>query len=143
MLSKKGALRDLLELQSRLNSIISEVLEPSAKSGNENISLWTPPADVSEDDENFYIEIEVPGVDIEDIDITCEGNSVKIKGERKFSREIASDNVHRMERFFGNFFREFDFVPQIDRDKIEAKLENGVLELVMPKKNQKKKISIR
>lgn len=143
MPTKKGALRDLLELQSRLNSIISEVMEPSPKSENENISLWTPPADVSEDDENFYIEIEVPGVNIEHIEIICEGNSVRIKGERKFSREIAADNVHRMERFFGNFFREFEFVSHIDRDKIEASLENGVLTLVMPKKNDKKRIPIR
>lgn len=143
MPTRKSALRDLMELQSRLNSIISEVMEPSVKGENENVSLWTPPADVSEDDDNFYIEMEVPGIDINDIEIACKGNSITIKGERKFSREIAADNVHRMERFFGNFFRVFEFVCPIDRNRIDASLEDGVLTLVMPKKSNKRKIPIR
>ncbi len=143
MPTRKGALSDLVELQARLNSIISEVMEPSVKAENENVNLWAPPADVSEDDENFYIEMEVPGVEINDIEIVCKDNFIKINGERKFSREIAVDNIQRMERFFGNFYREFEFPFQIDKDEVEASLENGVLTLVLPKKSNKRKIPIR
>ena len=143
MPTKKGALRDLVELQSRLNSIISEVMEPTIKSEAEDASLWVPSADVTEDENNYYIEMEVPGVELNNIEILSENNSVRVKGERKISREIVPENVYRMERFFGLFFREFSFGSQIDRDKIEASLENGVLTIILPKKNEKKKIPIR
>lgn len=143
MPTKKGALRDLVELQSRLNSIISEVMEPAVKSETEDVSLWVPSADVIEDENNYYIEMEVPGVELNNIEILSENNSVRVKGERKISREIVPENVYRMERFFGLFFREFSFGSQIDRDRIEASFENGVLTIILPKKNEKKKIPIR
>ncbi len=141
MADKKSAIQDLMELQTRLNSLISEVVSPQV--GEKSSFVFKPLADVSEDDKNYYIEMELPGVEIKDIEILCEENNVKIRGERKLSREIAPDNVFRMERFFGEFSREFFFASPVQKDKVEANLSNGILVLILPKKNSVQKIEIK
>lgn len=142
-MAKKGAVKDLLELQRRLNELIKEVVSPSVAQSEKGFYIFKPLADVSEDDKAYYVEMELPGVEINDVEILCENRKVSIKGERKFSKEIAPENVLRMERYFGNFLREFSFSSSIDKDNVEAKLENGILSLFLPKKEGIKKIPIK
>jgi len=143
MPTKKGAVRDLLELQAKLNNIITEVMEPGVGAESDSAIIWSPPTDVSEDEEAYYVEMEVPGTDIKDIEILCEDTKLKVTGERRIMRDLVPDNVHRMERFFGTFSREFSFLSAIDTGCVEATLNDGVLTLTLPKKNEKKKIAIK
>jgi HSP20 family protein len=91
--------------------------------------------DVSEDDKVFRVKAEIPGVRKEDIKVSIDGNDVSISAEvKKESEEKKGETVIRSERFYGSHFRGFTLHHDIDQSKAEAKYENGVLELTLPKK---------
>ena len=92
-----------------------------------------PATNVWEDETAFYVEADLPGVTPEKLDITVkEGTRLTISGERK---QIDPPNAvwHRQERFSGQFSREMTLPAPVDADKVEAKSENGVLKLTLPK----------
>jgi len=95
-------------------------------------------------EDEFVIKAEIPGVDKKDIDITIEDNVLTIKGEKKFEKEEKKENYLRAERFYGTFRRSFTLPASVDKDKIKAKLDKGVLTIEIPKKEETKpkKISI-
>ena len=88
---------------------------------------------VWEDEANFYVEADLPDVAADKLDITVkEGNRLTLAGERKQS-EPANAVWHRQERFAGTFTRELSLPTPVDADKVEARLEYGVLKLTLPK----------
>lgn len=90
--------------------------------------------DVSEKDDTFYVNAEVPGVAKEDIDLSISGDVVSISAEVAQKDEQKEGNkVLRSERYFGSVSRSFQLPEKIDVDKAEASYENGVLQLVLPK----------
>lgn len=99
---------------------------------------------VSEDDKSYFVSAEIPGVDKDDIEISVEGNQVSIQAqvERDASRESARE-IHS-ERFVGRSFRAFTLPHEIDSSRCEAKYDNGVLALTLPKKSngQSKRVAI-
>jgi HSP20 family protein len=143
MPTRKGAIKDLAELQGKLNRVISDIMEPGVRAESEPSFSWSPPTDICEDDNAFYIEMELSGVDIGDIEVVCEERSLRVDGERKADKELAPKNIQRMERFFGRFSREFTFLSTVDPKKVDASLSDGVLTLTLPKKSDKRKIPIR
>jgi HSP20 family protein len=91
-----------------------------------------PPLNVWEDEESFHVEVEVPGVSAEALDIDLAGSALTIRGERKV--EAADDvTAHRRERTAGRFERTLELPAEVDADKVDASLKNGVLRLVLPK----------
>jgi HSP20 family protein len=99
---------------------------------------WTPPVDIRESDDAFRIHAELPGLTKEDVQITLENNVLRLSGERKFEKEVKQDAYHRIERAYGSFSRSFALPHQVASDKVEAKFENGVLSIVVPKVEQAK-----
>lgn len=96
------------------------------------------------DNEKFYsIALDMPGIKEEDIDLEVKENKLTISAERKLVRE-EKDNVLRSERHYGSYARVFSLPQDVKADSIEAKFENGVLEVVLPKeeKAQPRKIAI-
>lgn len=96
-----------------------------------------PALNVWEDGERFYVEAEVPGMKIEDIEVLVMGNEITIKGERK---ESAGDNVafHRRERGVGTFSRTLRLPAEVDAGKVEAAMNFGVLTITLPKAERAK-----
>jgi HSP20 family protein len=97
------------------------------------------------DEEKFYsIGLDIPGLRQEDLDIEVKDNHLHISGERKVSTKTNKDNILRSERRYGKFSRVFSLPKNINADSIEARFENGVLEVILPKeeKSQTKKIQI-
>lgn len=92
-----------------------------------------PLMNVSEDKDNLYIRAELPGIQASDIEISVEGDTLTLRGERK-SAEVG-DNVsfHRREREFGRFRRSLTLPTRIDVDKVEAVFKNGILQITLPK----------
>ena len=88
-----------------------------------------PPLNISEDDEHVFVRCEVPGVGIEDLDISLVDSSLTIKGERK----RIDGKYYRNERAHGAFQRVLTVNGPIDKDKVSASLKDGVLEVRMPK----------
>lgn len=96
-------------------------------------SDWVPHIDIKEDASHFYVYADVPGVEPKDIQVSLENNVLSIKGERKINRETKEDNYSRVERFTGNFCRQFTLPDNIDAKGVKAKGKHGVLELSIPK----------
>lgn len=92
--------------------------------------------DVSEDDKTYHVKAEIPGVKKEDIHVAVEGNQVSISAEvRKEEEEKKGKMVLRSERYYGKQERSFTLMHDVDEGKSEAKYQDGILDLVLPKKN--------
>ncbi len=94
---------------------------------------FIPTVNTREGDDAYYIEVDLPGVKKEDININVEDNTLTISGERKIEQEHKEDNFYKVESVYGKFERSFTLPEDVDTDKIEAKSENGVLEIKIPK----------
>jgi HSP20 family protein len=92
-----------------------------------------PPINLSEDGNKFIIRTELPGVTADELDLQATGKSVSISGERKISSENDGVKYHRREREAGQFSRMIGMPSEIDPDKIEANLKNGILTVIVPK----------
>jgi HSP20 family protein len=103
-----------------------------------------PALNLTEDDHNYYIRAELPGVVSEDLDIQATGKNLSISGVRKILPETEGARYHRREREAGQFARVFTLPGLIATGKIEAKLSNGLLRITIPKAEESKprKISI-
>ncbi|MBW2467987.1 MAG: Hsp20/alpha crystallin family protein [Deltaproteobacteria bacterium] len=92
-----------------------------------------PLINLTEDKDNFYIRAELPGVKADELDIQVTGNSLSISGERKIAAEEEGARYHRREREAGTFSRMVGLSGEVDTDKVEAKLKDGILRIVVSK----------
>jgi HSP20 family protein len=107
----------------------------------------TPRVDVSENDQEYDIMMELPGMTGDDIEITLSGDSVTVKGEKQNDREEKKENFHIKERSYGSFQRSFRIPSGVDHDLINASCEHGILNVSLPKtenaKNSKRSINVK
>jgi HSP20 family protein len=92
-----------------------------------------PLINLTEDKDNYYVRAELPGVKGDELDIQITGNNLAISGERKIAAEDESARYHRREREAGTFSRMIGLPGEIDPNKVEANLENGILTIVVSK----------
>jgi HSP20 family protein len=125
-----------LQSLRRLNSLLDEAFGtwPSQSADFGNItSTWIPATDVFEDKDAVRIVAEIPGVNPQDVQLSIENNVLTIRGEKKQTAEEKTERLHRYERTYGVFERAFALPNTVDPEKIEAKVEAGVLSVVLPK----------
>jgi HSP20 family protein len=129
----------------RLNRILDEAFGglPFPEQGNVITSTWFAPTDVSEDENNLRITMELPGVDPDDVRLSLENNILTIRGEKKQQAEENNERVHRFERTYGMFERTFALPNTVDAERVEARYENGVLNVTIPKAERAKPREIR
>ncbi len=99
---------------------------------NTHVTRWSPTVDVSETPTEIAVSVELPGFEKDEIDISLEENVLSISGERKFEKEENRD-FHRVERWYGSFFRSFRLPATVDSSKIDASLKDGLLTIRLPK----------
>lgn len=116
--------RDIDELFDRFFSLGREDV-PS-------LTAWTPAMETFTKDGQYVIRLDLPGVDSKDVEISALENSLTIKGERKGRKEVDEKGYHYTETSYGRFERSLALPEGVDRDKIAAKYEHGVLEISMP-----------
>ncbi|MGA7144018.1 MAG: Hsp20/alpha crystallin family protein [Desulfobacterales bacterium] len=97
-----------------------------------------PLSNVTEDNDNYYVRAELPGVKSEDLEIQVTAKGLSIAGERKIPVEGNNVKYHRREREAGKFSRLINLPDDIDVDKVDAKLENGILTMTIPKAEKTK-----
>jgi len=119
---------ELEELREQFNKVFNQVQEKDEK----NLA-FIPVVNTREADDAYYIEVELPGVKKEDININVDDNMLTISGERKISDEHKDDTFYKVESYYGKFERSFSLPEDVDTDKIEASSKNGVLEIKIPK----------
>ena len=94
-------------------------------------AVW-PPINVWEQQDDFVLESEVPGVKMEQLEITCQARDLTLRGERKDPGD-PQDTYQRKERFMGSFVRSLTLPADINADQIRATLQEGVLQITIPK----------
>jgi len=99
---------------------------------------WTPAVDIYETENDLVVKADLPDVDLKDIDVRVENQTLTIAGERKFEKQDSTAGYHRIERSYGNFIRSFAVPNSFDTDKISASFKNGVLSVSLPKKEAAK-----
>lgn len=99
---------------------------------------WVPALDVAVKDDAVIVEAELPGLKPEDIDISVQGNTLLITGEKRSEQEENRENYYHVERTWGSFRRSVALPTEVDVDRIEARHENGVLTIRMPKSERAK-----
>ena len=109
----------------------------------ENIATsdWTPAVDIRETDADFQIDIELPAVAVDDVNVTVKDGVLAVTGERKYEKETEG-KVHRVERRYGRFTRSFRLPENVDEGKVDARAKDGVLYLRVPKREEVKPRSI-
>ncbi len=136
--------KELREMEKRISTLLD--LEKNMAAPQAKETIWLPAVNEREDEKAYYLEIDLPGVKKEDINVEVKDNILRISGERKFKKEEEDKGYKRVESFFGKFERSFTLPADADAEKIEAKAEDGVLTIVIPKVEQKentKKIAIK
>lgn len=113
-------------------------------SSNIAVSQWRPAVDIKEDDNQFTILADIPGVNPDDIEVTMENGVLSIKGERKSENVEENNGFRRVERSSGSFYRRFSLPDTADADNISASSKDGVLQIVLPKhaKVQPRRITV-
>lgn len=126
--------RDLMSIQERMNRLFDQTLSRT-RPEDEGIaaSTWTPSVDIYETPDRVVMKAELPGLTREDIEINVRDNTLSLRGERKFEKDVKEENYLRIERAYGSFQRSFTLPATIQQDKIKAVFKDGVLEVTLPK----------
>ena len=100
-------------------------------------SEFSPKVDIIENENSYEVHLAVPGANKDDFKVEVNDNYLTVSGERKFTNEKKEKNYHAVETQYGSFSRSFTLPENVDGTKINAKYNNGILELVIPKDEKK------
>ena len=127
--------KDLESFEQRLTSRFGRLLGKPNGEGGEALTLaeWTPLVDISEDEKEFLIKAELPGLKKEEIQVSLDNGMLTISGERKTEKEEKTKKYHRVERAYGKFERSFTLPDKADSTKVNAEFKDGVLQVRLPK----------
>ena len=130
-----------------MNRLFNTVFDAPAPAGNGNGAAyrrWIPAMDLVETEDRFVLRADLPGLSEGDISLEVERGVLTISGERKAEHEDKGEGYYRLERSFGSFSRQLTLPDGVDADRIEARFDKGVLEVRIPKPEERKprKVSI-
>ncbi|MBM3295042.1 MAG: Hsp20/alpha crystallin family protein [Candidatus Aminicenantes bacterium] len=130
--------RDMVTLRERMNRMFEDVFSGRTDDKEITASTWAPAVDIYETENDLVLSAEIPGLQEKDVEIKVEDNTLTLKGERRLEKETKEENYHRIERSYGSFYRAFTIPNSVDSERIQAEHENGVLRIVMPKRQELK-----
>jgi HSP20 family protein len=99
---------------------------------------WAPALDIAEGTDAYLVTAELPGVKLDDLEITLEDGLLTIQGERHFANDSSEEQFHRVERSSGAFRRSITLPAHVEADAVEAWMEDGVLRILVPKAEEAK-----
>ncbi|CAK0756100.1 HSP20 family protein [Gammaproteobacteria bacterium] len=135
----------LAKVQEEMNRHLFNRANPrEAENGTVVTADWMPTVDIKEEPERFLLHADIPGVECKDIEVTMDGGVLSIKGERHFPTPEEQSGFKRVERPYGIFYRRFALPDVADTDRVTARGNNGVIEIVIPKQSkvQPRKIAV-
>ncbi len=128
--SLRGALSEMERLRREMDHVVGAY---SARPEGYGDASVFPPVNLLEDSDHYLLNAELPGVGPEDLEISVKGKQVSLQGQRKSPQLPEGVRFHRRERSQAGFSRLIGLPAEVDADKVEARLENGVLRVVLPK----------
>ena len=134
---------DLMSIQDRVNRLFQETM--ARQRGQESIEggQWAPAVDIFETGDRIVLRADLPGMEQNEIEVRVDDNILTLKGERRAPGDVKPDEFHRAERPHGPFVRSFSLPINVDQAGIRAIQKNGVLEVVLPKKQESKTRAIK
>ncbi len=138
-----NSLQDLFAIQEKVNRLFEETMHRSEfpEEGVE-AALWSPAADVYETPEEIIVQVELPGIRLEDVRLESLDGKLRVSGHRRTDTEVEPRHFIRMERIYGTFTREFVVPASIDPSRIKATLRAGVLRVVANKSDRGQAIPV-
>jgi HSP20 family protein len=138
-----NSLQDLFAIQEKMNRLFEETIHRSEfPEEGLGAALWSPAADVFETPEEIILQIELPGILLEDVRLEALDGRIKVAGHRRPHASVEPRHFVRMERIYGTFSREFAVPASIDPASIKATLRAGVLRVVAPKSGKAQPIPV-
>ena len=131
-------LRELGSLQNEMNRLFNTVFDTPAPGNGGTLRRWMPAMDLVESGDHFVLRADLPGMSEEDIKIEFEDGTLTVSGERKAEHEEREEGYYRVERAFGTFSRSLTLPKGIDADAVSAQFDRGVLEIRIPKPEERK-----
>ena len=127
-------LRDAQDEMLRLNRLRAGLAQPGRYYGGGTAKpAWMPALDITERKDAYLVAVELPGVGIDDLDITFQDGLLTIQGERPDALRASEEKAHRVERRYGPFLRSITLPSHVMADAIEASAQDGVLQILVPK----------
>jgi HSP20 family protein len=130
--------RELTSLQSEMNRLFNTVFDAPAPGNGGTMRRWMPAMDLVESGDHFVLRADLPGISEEDVKIELEDGTLTLSGERKAEHEEREEGYYRVERAFGSFSRSLTLPKGINPDAVTANFDRGVLEVRIPKPEQRK-----
>jgi HSP20 family protein len=131
--------RELNTLQQEMNRLFNTFFDaPQTGGSGGGTRRWVPPMDLVETDGHFVLRADLPGLSEGDVDIEVQENVLTLSGERRFEHDVKKDGFYRLERGAGQFSRSLTLPEGVDADAIAASFDKGVLEVRIPKPEQRK-----
>jgi HSP20 family protein len=131
-------LREYSTLQNEMNRLFNTVFDAPSPGGNGALRRWMPAMDLVESGDHFVLRADLPGLSEEDVRIELEDQTLIISGERKAEHEDGKEGYYRLERAFGSFSRTLQLPKGIDPEAVTARFDRGVLEVRIPKPEERK-----
>jgi len=138
---------DVIRWEPRENvmrSVFDEFFDVMSRTGGnrrrswEEGGIWSPATDLIDKKDKLVARIELPGVEKKDVKISLSENNLTIQGEIEKDKETKKEDYYCCERVYGTYSRTISLPTEIDQDKIKANFKNGILEITMPKKPERK-----
>jgi HSP20 family protein len=134
--------REVRTVQQEMNRLFGTFFDSQAgygvRANGGRARRWIPAMDLVEQEDRFVLRADLPGLSEEDVKIELDDNVLTISGERRSEQEERRDGYSRVERASGSFSRSLVLPEGVDADSVDARFENGVLEVSVPKPTQRK-----
>ena len=127
-------MRELTSLQGEMNRLFNSFFDDNGGS----VRRWVPAMDLVESEDHLILKADLPGLSEDDVRIEVQNNVLTVSGERKTEHEEKREGFYRMERSYGNFSRSLTLPQGVNSDGIQASFDKGVLEVRIPKPEERK-----
>jgi HSP20 family protein len=137
-------MRDLMSMEREFNKIFNSLERKFGYEGSERDNeefenaVWSPMADIIEDDNRYLLNLDLPGIKKEDVKINFSDGLLSISGERKMENIEKNAKYHRAERSYGKYYRSFTLPMKIKENEIDAEFKDGQLKISIPKVEEAK-----
>lgn len=135
----------LARLTERMPSVFDDFFKPwnvSFQGGLVSPVMSVPAVNITEQKDNYLVSLAAPGLKKDDFKIDVDGNMLTISSEKEEKKEEKEEKCTRKEYSYSSFTRSFTLPDEVNKEKIEARYEDGLLKLVLPKKEEEKKSAI-
>jgi len=124
---------DIVNIQRGINRMFDSFFSGTGWDEEIGTSVWSPAVDIAENENEYVVKMELPGLGKDDVKITTQENILTVRGEKKKEKEAKGSSFHRIERSYGEFQRSFTLPGTIKHEEIAATFKDGILTITMPK----------